>query len=188
MLAAFVAAAGAIGFQLNQDGLLQPAHIREAVSGLGPWAPIGYIGVGIAVVLLALPSWTTTVLAGYLFGPVWGTVFAVLAATTGAALAFLIARGIGREAVQARLGPRLRMFDESLASHGFLYILAIRLVPGVPFSGLSYGAGITRVGFLPYVLATFIGAIPMAALYSYLGSSAGAWLQALLGHLGLAGP
>lgn len=181
-LIAFLAVAAIVGLRLNQAGLLQPESLKTAIAGLGPWAPIGYIGIGIAFVLLALPSWTTTVLAGYLFGPIWGALFAILAATVGATLAFLIARGIGRETVQARLGPKLRKFDEGLATRGFRYMLMVRLIPGMPFSGLSYSAGVTRVGFVPYVLATLIGAIPMAALYSYLGSSAGTLLQSVLGH------
>ncbi len=181
-LIVFVLVVVAVGLQLRQAGLLEPDRVRSTIAGMGPWAPVAFMGLGVAFVLLALPGWTTTVLAGFLFGPVWGVVFAALAATTGAILCFLIARGLGRDFIQARLGARLRKLDDGLATRGFRYMLFLRVLPFVPFVGISYGAGVSRVRFESYVLATLLGPLPMTAVYAYLGSTAGPLLQAALGH------
>lgn len=44
-----------------------------------------------------------------------------------------------------------------------------RLIPFVPFNLLNYALGLTRIGFVQYLLATFICMIPGSAAYAWLG-------------------
>jgi uncharacterized membrane protein YdjX (TVP38/TMEM64 family) len=52
-------------------------------------------------------------------------------------------------------------------------MLAIRLVPGVPFAAANYCAAVSRMGYLPFLLATGLGSIPNTAAYVVAGSQAG---------------
>ena len=91
-------------------------------------------------------------------------------------MAFVIARGLGRDAVEARLGGRLRELDANLARRGFSYMFLLRLLPIMPFNWVSYGAGVTGITFRSYVAATALGIAPLVALYAVFGSAAAAAL------------
>ncbi len=175
-LAVLVVCAIAAGQFLVRTGTLAPSHVHATLGALGIWAPVGFIALNVAFNLLTLPAAAMTLLAGFLFGPLWGCVFNVIGATLGAAVAFAIARGLGREAIEARLGGRLRDLDARLQARGFPYMLFLRLVPIMPFNFVSYGAGVTGVSFKAFVAATALGITPLAALYAFFGSSAGSIL------------
>lgn len=156
-------------------GLFSP-HFREALQAalreLGPWAPLAFAAIKVITVVLALPSAPVTFTGGVLFGPVWGTVINVAAATFGASCTFFIGRGLGREAVEQRLHGQLKALDEGLAKDGLAFMLFLRLVPLFPFNAINYGAGLTRMTFKDYFVGTLVGIIPGAAIFTYLGSAA----------------
>lgn len=54
---------------------------------------------------------------------------------------------------------------------GFLYVFVLRLIPLVSFDLLSYAAGISKVRFRSFLLATVLGMIPGTLAYSFLGAS-----------------
>jgi uncharacterized membrane protein YdjX (TVP38/TMEM64 family) len=64
-----------------------------------------YFGLYVAVAGLSLPGATVLTLAGgAVFGLVWGTVLVSFASAIGATVAFLVARFLLRDFVQARFG------------------------------------------------------------------------------------
>ena len=73
------------------------------VDSLGVWGPLVFI-VGYAAATVAfVPGSVLTLAAGAVFGLVAGVAYALAGAVIGASAAFLIARYLAREAVQARL-------------------------------------------------------------------------------------
>ena len=67
----------------------------------------------------------------------------------------------------------VRRFDEAerLVEHGGItLLLAMRLIPIVPFSLFSYVAGAARVPLWRFVWTTAAGYLPITALFVYLGS------------------
>ena len=61
--------------------------------------------------------------------------------------------------------------ERVVSEHGFRMVFLIRLSPVVPFALTNYSLGVTRVRFWRYVGASFVGMLPGAFLYSYLGST-----------------
>lgn len=114
-----------------------------------------------------------TLAGGLLFGGLWGTVFVNAGATTGATLAFLAARYLLRDWVEARFGSRLDSIQEGFAKNGFSYLLTLRLVPLFPFFLVNMVSGLTRVGVGTYVAATAIGIVPGSFVYAYAGRQLG---------------
>ncbi len=51
-------------------------------------------------------------------------------------------------------------------------MLALRLFPGVPFCAANYCAAVSRMGWLPFLLATGLGSIPNTAAYAVAGARA----------------
>lgn len=172
-------------------GLFSP-QFKEVLQGflrhLGPWAVPAFIAIKIATVILALPAAPVTFAGGLLFGPIWGTVINVFAATVGASFTFFIGRALGREVVERRLKGRLKELDERLATNGLAFMLFLRLVPLFPFNGINYGAGLTRLSFRDYFVGTFLGIMPGAAVFTYMGYAAAeaSWRKFAIG-LGLLG-
>ena len=89
----------------------------------------------------------------------------------GASAAFLIARTAGRGAVERRAGPRVLAVRDAVSRRGFLAVLYARILPGVPYSVVNYGAGLTRIPLAVFAAATALGAAPRAFAYTALGGS-----------------
>lgn len=129
-----------------------------------------YILAYITGTLLFVPGSLLTLAAGVAFGW-WGIPLALASATTGAAAAFLLARYLGRPWIEkkATAHPKFRAMDQAIGSNGWKIVALLRLSPLVPFNAANYLFGLTQIRFLPYVLATFVGMMPGAVLYVYLG-------------------
>ncbi len=58
-------------------------------------------------------------------------------------------------------------------------------MPVVSFDIISYAAGLTRMGFWRFMLATMVGMAPATFLYSYLGEQAPQYVGVLLVAFGV---
>jgi len=148
-------------------------QIQAFVAGLGAWGPVAFMllyAIGPAFLVPGLPF---DLAAGILFGPVWGTVYSLVGATAGATVAFLGARTVGREWTEERLSGPLKRLKEGVDKRGWEFVAFVRLVPVIPFNLLNYALGLTRIGLVPYVLASFVFMAPAAAVYVYAGWAGG---------------
>ncbi len=167
---------------LSALALVRQLPMQEAVSQvegmlqkLGPWAPIG-LGVAyvLATVLLA-PASVLTLAAGALFGLGTGFVTVSLASTTGATLAFLIARYLARARVERLIAgrPALKAIDRAIEEGGWRIVALLRLSPAVPFNVQNYFYGLTSIPLRSYILASWIAMMPGTFMYVYLGHITG---------------
>jgi uncharacterized membrane protein YdjX (TVP38/TMEM64 family) len=148
------------------------------MAGYGYWAPLIYILLYSLAPALFMPGLPLTILGGMLFGPVWGVVYTIVGATSGACVAFLIARYLGRDWVSRKMtGARWRKLDVDVARHGWKIVALTRLIPLFPFNLLNYAFGVTRVRFFDYALTSFICMLPATIAYVSLSSSVGQLLK-----------
>ncbi|CAL9324556.1 TVP38/TMEM64 family protein [Streptomyces olindensis] len=111
--------------------------------------------------------------AGALFGSQLGLGVSLAGTVLGAGIAFCLGRALGQEALRPLLRGRwLKAADGQLSRHGFRSMLAVRLFPGVPFWAANYCAAVSRMGLLPFLLATGLGSIPNTAAYVVAGARA----------------
>jgi uncharacterized membrane protein YdjX (TVP38/TMEM64 family) len=91
----------------------------------------------------------------------------------GGILAFLSARYFFSERVQAYVDarPRLRRFATAVDEEGWRIVALLRFASPVPNAVQNYLFGLTRIGFVPFAVTTFIFSIPQVVLYVYLGSA-----------------
>jgi uncharacterized membrane protein YdjX (TVP38/TMEM64 family) len=146
---------------------------NDWVSQMGVARIFIFIGVyAIATVLLA-PGAILTIGAGFAFG-LWKGFLAVSAgATLGASLAFLVARFIARDKVEAiaKRNEKFRKIDNAIGKQGAKLVFLLRLSPVIPFNLSNYFYGLTGVKFWPYVLASWLGMMPGTFLYVYIGTA-----------------
>ncbi len=139
------------------------------VASLGVWAPIGFVLIyGIATVAM-IPGGIFDLTGGAVFGPYLGTVVDLAGGTLGAALAFLVARYVARDWVEARAGPRVQSVIRSVDAEGWQFVAFVRLVPIFPYNIVNYLLGLTRIPFHHYLIATVVFMFPSTVAYTWLG-------------------
>jgi len=167
LLAAIIAIGGVAWLV---EGIPDVATLQAASQRTGAWAPVLFV-VGYALITLTpVPKGALSAAAGVVFGLPLGAALVYGAALLGAALAFLLGRWLGRDAVERLTGTRLQRVDEVLARRGLLAVLTVRLVPLVPFSAINYAAGLSTVRRRDYAWGTAVGIIPGTLSYVALGS------------------
>lgn len=159
------------------------ARHRAALDGFvarqGALAGAAYVVIYIAIVAFSLPGATAMTLAGgLLFGAALGTALAVVAATIGAALVFLLARRIAGPDALDRLGPRAAAIAAGIRRDAASYLLVLRLVPLFPFVLVNLVPAFCGVRLPVFVATTFLGILPGTAVFSLAGAGLGEALAA----------
>jgi len=158
------------------------AGLRDYILSFGAWAPIVSALLMVLQALVApLPAFVLTFANGLAFGTFWGGMLSLVSASLAAAVSFWIARSLGRGPVEALVGrEHLGAADRWFLRWGAYAILVARLVPVVSFDIISYAAGLTRMGFWRFILATAVGMTPATFIYAYLGGKAPQYVQVLV--------
>lgn len=164
-------------FGLVVGRLLSPwlPQFATWVHTLGAWAPFAFVGAYITVVVLMLPAFLLTMVAGAVFGMVKGSVLVMTGAVVGGTTAFLLGRYVARDFVAKRVAqnPKLVAIDRVVGEDGLRLVFLLRLSPAVPFVLTNYALGVTRVKLRDFVLGTF-GLTPIVLVYAAFGSASGA--------------
>ncbi|QBP42285.1 TVP38/TMEM64 family protein [Paenisporosarcina antarctica] len=143
-------------------------YVRE----LGIWGMLLYVIVYTIRPLFFFPATLLTLFGGYTFGPFLGTALDIVGAGSGAVLAFLVARYLGREKIEKFVkGKKIERFDQSIQNNGFIVVLYLRLIPLIPFDSINYSLGLSSIKLKSYMAATYLGIIPGAFVLNYIGSS-----------------
>jgi uncharacterized membrane protein YdjX (TVP38/TMEM64 family) len=145
-------------------------EVRGVVARAGWAGPVLYTALYAAVTLTPAAATVASITAGVLFGFPLGLTVVLGGAVSGAAVAFALARVLGRGAVQRIDSARLRRLDELLRRRGVLAVIGVRLVPLLPFAALNYACGLTAVRPRDYVLGTTVGILPGATAYVTVGA------------------
>lgn len=139
------------------------------LTDFGVWAPIVHVLLFAIGTVAFLPGSLFALAGGALFGPVWGAILNLVGATFGASLAFLIARYLAGDWVTRKSGGHLKRLVDGVEKEGWRFVAFVRLVPLFPFNLTNYALGLTRIGFMPYVITSFICMAPGAIAFSWLG-------------------
>jgi uncharacterized membrane protein YdjX (TVP38/TMEM64 family) len=115
---------------------------------------------------LGFPAVPLMVAGGALFGVVVGTLLNLAGTAVGALGGYLLARVAVSDALRRWLAKRVPL-DELSDGADFLTLLRIRLLPLVPFSAVSYAAGMAHVPVWPFLASTLVGQLPSTLLYTY---------------------
>ncbi|SHE54190.1 TVP38/TMEM64 family protein [Caloramator proteoclasticus] len=140
---------------------------------------LSYKGYAVAIFLLLstirsvflLPAGTFAVISGLTFGNLIGTLLTCVGVTLSGILAYFIAKYFGREFVECILKRRKIDINSLIKKEGLFYIISLRLIPIFPFDAVSYASGLMDVNFKDFVFGTFLGSLPGAFIYTFLGNS-----------------
>jgi len=174
-----------------RDHILLFFTIAREITGNNPFAIAGIlIALKTISAPLGFPGTPLTLLSGTLLGSYWGTLVAIIGNTSGAILAFLLARYILQDYVQNTLlskYPKIKRFEDRIKEKGFSTVAALRLMPLFPFNGLNFLLGVTKISLKDYSLGSFIGMIPGTFAYVFLAGSIATFspINILLASIGI---
>ena len=146
-----------------------PASLDAWLASFGVLAPLVYVILFMIGTVAFVPGSLFALAGGVLFGPVLGSVLNLLGATLGASLAFLSARYLAGDWASRKAGGSLKKLVSGVEAEGWRFVAFVRLVPLFPFNLTNYVFGLTRIGFVPYVITSLLCMAPGAIAFTWLG-------------------
>ena len=129
-----------------------------------------FVAIYVAAVALSIPGAAIlTITGGVLFGWLIAGFAAIVGATAGATIVFLIARGACGETILRRAGPLAEKLAQGFRADAFHYLLFLRLVPVFPFWLVNLAPAVVGVRVGTFVLATALGIIPGTFAFALVG-------------------
>lgn len=130
------------------------------------------IGLAIAIVP-AIPYGIVAAVFGAKYGPIAGTILNVLISVGAAMILFMLIRYVFTAEGRAKAAKMkgIRVLTSYAEQNAFLTILFARMLPIVPAQAVNIFAAITRISWIPYLLATILGKIPFLVMVTLLGDS-----------------
>jgi uncharacterized membrane protein YdjX (TVP38/TMEM64 family) len=145
------------------------SHLEAAqgwTAALGVLAPAAFVVVYVVATLLGVPGMPFTLLSPLLFGVGPAFVVMVVGSALSAALAFLIARYLARDALAERLAGTdgFARLSALVEEHDWAVIPVLRILPIAPFAVVNYGFGLTGISFWRYFGWSELAMVPMNAV------------------------
>lgn len=177
-------------FAFDLDRYLTLEFFKSQQAAIGAYvkanplpAALAFFLIYVAVTGLSLPGAAVmTLVAGAIFGLLWAVVIVSFASTIGATLAFLVARFLLRDAVQARFGNNLKAINAGIERDGAFYLFALRLVPAFPFFVINLVMALTPIRAWTFYWVSQVGMFPGTVVYAYAGTQIAA-IESLSGIL-----
>ncbi|MCA9366420.1 TVP38/TMEM64 family protein [Candidatus Kaiserbacteria bacterium] len=149
------------------------AYMKTLVSGMNAVSYISYVlMLTLAIVLMPLTVMPLIPVASAVMGPFATALLSIVGWTLGGVLAFLIARYVGRPALErfVNLGTLDELTARIPQNSRFMVIVLLRLT--LPVDIVSYAIGFTSsVSLLEYTLATLVGVTWFSFAFAYLGDA-----------------
>ena len=146
--------------------------VRRDVAGLGWLGHFAVVGAGTVALALGVPRTWVNAAAGGLYGALLGAVMGQGTTLLGASVNFLLGRSLLRGPIRRLLSPRWRRWYERFNANGFRWILYLRMVPISNATVVNLACGASKVPFATFLAATFLGYLPLTAVFATLGSAA----------------
>jgi len=129
----------------------------------GPIVLIASYAIGC---IFAIPASIFIIAAGIIWGWKLGVTYAMCGAMLGASASYFAGQFLG-EGLLDRFGRAGAAVSRQVSRNGFVSMLIARLIPGPPFAVWNYAAGIARMNFGEYFLATLLGTLPAHIIFAY---------------------
>lgn len=155
-----------------QQSLHDPEELRWFVLKFGILAPLGIIILQMFQTMISIiPSQLTTILAGYIFGPLWGLIYSLIGAFLGSLFIFLLSRKYGIKIASF-------FFTEEEILHFILFfkqkkllaLFMVRVAPLFPNDLVSFSAALTDISLFHFNLVSTAGFMIQMILLTFFGA------------------
>jgi uncharacterized membrane protein YdjX (TVP38/TMEM64 family) len=146
----------------------------QYIQQLGWLGPLAFAVLYTALAAALIPGSFMTMIAGFVWGPVYGLAIASPSSMIASSATFALSRTVLRGWAERKIrrNPGFAKLDHAVGKSGFKVVALTRLSPLLPYTFLNYALGLTKVRFRDYFFGSLIGMFPATVLYAYIGSAA----------------
>ncbi|MDQ3289815.1 MAG: TVP38/TMEM64 family protein [Bacteroidota bacterium] len=148
-------------------------RISKWVSQFGFWGPMFIVLFMVAQMFLVVINVVALMVVAVLaYGPVWGSVISIVGIFVASTVGYLLGRGLGPATIGKFLGEKnQKKVEEQVERYGIWAVVLARISPLISNDAISIVAGIVKMPFSKFILATAAGIIPLTILIAYLGQN-----------------
>lgn len=147
------------------------AEVRSKVKDLGVAGPLLILGLALIHTVVFYPAEIVDAAAGFVYGFFPALALMMLGWLLSGLICFAIGGSVARPLLDRWFGTeRFERIEAAIERGGATLLLAVRLIPVVPFSLVSYAAGAARVPLWRFVWTTTVAYLPITALSVYFGT------------------
>ncbi|HEU5253973.1 MAG TPA: VTT domain-containing protein [Solirubrobacterales bacterium] len=153
--------------------LIQGDHdkVREEIDSLGLAGPLLILALALLHTVVFYPAEIVDAAAGFAYGFFPAMALVMTGWLLNGLVCWAIGRSIARPLLDRWFGAeRFERVERSIERGGPTLLLAMRLIPILPFSIVSYAAGAARVPLWRFVWTTMVGYLPITAISVYFGT------------------
>ena len=145
-----------LGKWLNLDTVTVSAHWLKAHPLSPLLVPLAYVVLGLVSFPVTLMIMATIIV----YGPWWGSLYAVVGTALSAIFLFFLGHLLGKNIVSRFSGSLINRVNQRLSKSGLVAVITFRIIPVAPFSLINLVAGVSAISLKDFFLGTLIGIIP----------------------------
>lgn len=154
-------------------GLVDPEQFREDVKSWGVAGVALACALAVVHAVLPYPAELLCLATGYAYGFLPALALMLALWTASCLVAYWLARRFGRPLVRRLVDPQALERAEARIAHANAgTLLAVRVIPIVPYNLVSYPSGMFGVPLGRFTWTTALGLAPQLTLVTYAGSQA----------------
>ena len=137
----------------------------------GFWGPLVYIALYAVRPLILFPATILSIAGGFVFGPILGVIYTIIASNISSTIAFFVGHYFG-EGIFKETGSDnlIQRYARRMRENNFETVMIMRFI-FLPYDAVSYLAGFLRIKYWPFILATALGSIPGTMAFIGFGAS-----------------
>jgi len=134
--------------------------IADYIKSYGSWSIVAFLVIStIRPLAVFIPITLLTLVAGSLYGPFYGFLLAMVSIIISSNVAFLISRYLGKSFIEKLIKKKVEKINLRVEKSGFKIIFIMRISGVFPLDILSYAAGLTKVRYRDFMMATILGSM-----------------------------
>lgn len=145
-----------LGKWLNLDTVTASAQWLKAHPFSPLLVPLAYVALGLVSFPVTLLIMATIIV----YGPWWGSLYAVVGTALSAIFLFFLGHVLGKNIVSRFSGSLINRVNQRLSKSGLVAVITFRIIPVAPFSLINLVAGVSAISLKDFFLGTLIGISP----------------------------
>lgn len=171
---------GGYTYYYQANNLTTSSALLQIVALLdSPWGPLLYILIYALRPLIFFSAAVLTIASGSIFGSgnvvnlALAVIYTIIGSNTSATVAYLIGRFFGKGLIKEESAGEanlLQRYADRMRQNSFETILVMRFI-FLPYDLVNYLAGILRIDWKAFILASFLGSLPGTIAFVSFGAS-----------------
>lgn len=135
------------------------------------WGPLIFLLAYATRPIFLFSAGILSIAGGFLFGPVLGILYTIIASNISAMVAYFIGRFFGGNLLDDDASAGIiQKYAARMRENSFFTVLTMRLA-FIPYDAVNYIAAFLRIDWKPFILATALGSLPGTIAFSLVGAS-----------------